>query len=155
VSDSGFGSPINHYVGSNDNDQPWVRTGPSNHVSVAFNDLGQFGSGNGKTSSVNVSIDGGAHYTTVDARPHRGQRARRGAGRRRGAACGQRQPGLRGFRPLDRYGRERRQRPALYVRPRHVRSDNAGGDGFNVIGSGGNGVTAANHTAVFVKAQNT
>jgi hypothetical protein len=38
VTDSGFGSPINHYVGSNDNDQPWVRTGPSNHVYVAFND---------------------------------------------------------------------------------------------------------------------
>src|SRR5262245_56498934 len=36
VSDSGFGSPINHYVGSSDNDQPWVRTGPSDHVYVAF-----------------------------------------------------------------------------------------------------------------------
>ena len=25
VTDSGFGAPINHYVGSNNNDQPWVR----------------------------------------------------------------------------------------------------------------------------------
>jgi hypothetical protein len=43
VTDSGFGSAINHYVGSNNNDQPWVRTGPSDHVYVAFNDLGASG----------------------------------------------------------------------------------------------------------------
>src|SRR2546430_5894206 len=46
---------LNHYVGSNRNDQPWIRTGPSNHVYVAFNDLGQFNPGNGRTASVNVS----------------------------------------------------------------------------------------------------
>jgi len=56
---------LNNYVGSNRNDQPWIRTGPSNHVYVAFNDLGQFGPGNGRTASVNVSTDGGSNYTTV------------------------------------------------------------------------------------------
>ena len=32
---------LNNYVGSNLNDQPWIRTGPSNRVYVAFNDLGR------------------------------------------------------------------------------------------------------------------
>ena|SRR6516164_4314448 len=36
-----LGAPINHYVGSNLNDQPWLRTGASNHVYVAYNDLGK------------------------------------------------------------------------------------------------------------------
>src|SRR5690242_19666188 len=40
VGDGGFGAPINHYVGSNNYDQPWIRTGPSDHVYVAFNDPG-------------------------------------------------------------------------------------------------------------------
>ena len=35
-----------------------------------------------------------------------------------------------------------------------VRSDNAGGDGFTALGSGGNGVTAASHIGVFADAQN-
>ena len=39
---------LNHYVGSIRNDQPWIRTGPSDHVYVAFNDLGLFNPGNGE-----------------------------------------------------------------------------------------------------------
>src|SRR5215510_13850929 len=39
VPGSGFGAPINHYIGSNDNDQRWIRTGPSN-LYVGFNDDG-------------------------------------------------------------------------------------------------------------------
>ena len=62
VTDSGFGSAINHYVGSHENDQPWIRTGPSNHVYLGFNDTG---AADGKTASVNVSTDGGSSHTTV------------------------------------------------------------------------------------------
>jgi len=62
VPGSGFGAPINHYVGSHDNDQPWIRTGPSNHVYLGFNDDGASG---GKEASVNVSTDGGSSYRTV------------------------------------------------------------------------------------------
>src|SRR5262249_14939300 len=67
---AGFGPVINHYVGSDENDQPWIRTGPTDHVYVAFNDLGNTGpgfggTGNGDTASVLVSIDGGQDYTPV------------------------------------------------------------------------------------------
>jgi len=67
---AGFGPPINRYTGSNNNDQPWIRTGPDNHVYVGFNDDGNRGPGNGgtgsgKTASVLVSTDGGNDYTPV------------------------------------------------------------------------------------------
>jgi hypothetical protein len=63
-------SKIDDYVGSNKNDQPWIRIGPSNHVYVAFNDDGNDGpgvggTGNGKTASVLVSTDGGTDYKDV------------------------------------------------------------------------------------------
>jgi len=129
-----------------------VRTGPSNHVYVAFNDLGASG---GKTASVNVSVNGGANYTTVTLD--------RFGGSAPGAA--QDDPavrlavnGSRVYAVFDRWtatvendANGQRYTSDLVI----VRSDNAGGDGFNVIGSGGNGVTAATHTGVFVKAQNT
>jgi len=66
---AGVGPVINHYVGTNQNDQPWIRTGPSNHVYVAFNDFAnrgpgfESGTGDGKTASVLVSTDGGTNYT--------------------------------------------------------------------------------------------
>jgi hypothetical protein len=153
VTDSGFGAPINHYVGSNDNDQPWVRTGPSNHVYVAFNDLGASG---GKTASVNVSSTGGTSYTTVTLD--------RIGGSAPGAA--QDDPavrlavnGSRVYAVFDRWtatvendANGQRYTSQLVV----VRSDNGGADGFTAIGGGGNGVTAAaNHTGVFADAQNT
>ena len=61
---------INHFVGNNANDQPWIRTGPADHVYVAFNDFakiirgpGTGGTGDGKTARVLVSTDGGTNYT--------------------------------------------------------------------------------------------
>jgi len=69
ISSSGFGTPINTFAPDNPNflDQPWVRTGPSNRVYVAYNNLNDSGSGlgEGKTASVNVSTDGGNTYTPV------------------------------------------------------------------------------------------
>ena len=60
---SNFGSPINTFnpSPSHDMDQPWMRTGRSNHVYVTYNDLSATG---GKTASVLVSSDGGSHYTS-------------------------------------------------------------------------------------------
>jgi hypothetical protein len=146
---------LNNYVGSNRNDQPWIRTGPSNHVYVAFNDLGQFGPGNGRTASVNVSTDGGSNYTTV--------RLDRVGGSAPGAA--QDDPavrvavnGSRVYAVFDRWtgtvensANGNRFNSDLVV----VRSDNGGMDGFTALGTGGNGVTAATHIGVFANAQNT
>ena len=147
-----LGAPINHYVGSNLNDQPWLRTGPSNHVYVAFNDLGQFNPGNGRTASVNVSTDGGSNYTTVSLD-------------RVGAAVGQDGPavrvavnGGRVYSVFDRWtstvensANGSRFNSDLVV----VRSDNGGADSFMALGPGGIGVTAATHIAVFANTRNT
>src|SRR5205823_5334145 len=61
TSSSGFGSAINTF-GTGNLDQPWLRTGPSNHVYLSYNNLN--GSG-GKTASVNVSADGGSTFTAT------------------------------------------------------------------------------------------
>jgi hypothetical protein len=153
VSDSGFGAPINHYVGSDDNDQPWIRIGPSNHVYVAFNDLGKFKPpGNGETASVNVSTDGGSTYTTVTL-----DRVGANAGQD-DAAVRLAVNGSRVYAVFDRWTSQVeggasgfRYNSQLVV----VRSDNGGADGFTALGSGGNGVTAATHIGVFADAQNT
>jgi hypothetical protein len=148
---SGF-TLLNHYVGSNRNDQPWIRTGPSNHVYIAFNDLGQFNPGNGRTASVNVSTDGGSNYTTVSLD-------------RVGAAVGQDDPavrvavnGSRVYAVFDRWtstvengANGSRFNSDLVV----VRSDNGGADSFMALGAGGIGVTAATHIGVFANTQNT
>jgi hypothetical protein len=149
-----LGVPINHYVGSNLNDQPWLRTGPSNHVYVAYNDLGKTlgNGGNGGTASVNVSTDGGSTYTIVTLD-------------RVGAAAGQDDPavrvavnGSRVYAVFDRWTSQVeggasgfRFNSQLVV----VRSDNGGADGFTALGMGGNGITAATHTGVFANTQNT
>ena len=149
-----LGAPINHYVGSNLNDQPWLRTGASNHVYVAYNDLGKTigNGGNGGTASVNVSTDGGSTYTTVTLD-------------RVGAAAGQDDPavrvavnGSRVYAVFDRWTSQVeggasgfRFNSQLVV----VRSDNGGADDFTALGAGGNGVQAAAHTGVFANIQNT
>src|SRR5262245_12504570 len=143
---------LNHYVGSNRNDQPWIRTGPADHVYVAFNDLGLFNPGNGRTASVNVSADGGSNYTTVGLD-------------RAGAAVGQDDPavrvavnGSRVYAVFDRWtgtvessANGSRFNSDLVV----VRSDNSGADSFMALGPGGIGVTAATHIGVFANTQNT
>jgi hypothetical protein len=144
---------LNNYVGSNLNDQPWIRTGPSNHVYLAFNDLGRTigGGGNGGTASVNRSTDGGSTYTTVTLD-------------RVGAAAGQDDPavrvavnGSRVYAVFDRWTSQVeggasgfRYNSQLVV----VRSDDGGADGFTALGTGGNGVTAATHIGVFANTQN-
>ena len=70
TSGSDFGSPINTFNPAHDLDQPWIRTGPSGHVYVAYNDLTSAGTdaggtGNGETAYVLVSTNGGSGYTPV------------------------------------------------------------------------------------------
>src|SRR5262249_1084206 len=128
-----FGAPIDHYVGSNRNDQPWIRTGPADHVYVAFNDLGLFNPGNGRTASVNVSTTGGANPTTVGLD-------------RVGAAVGQDDPavrvavnGSRVYAVFDRWtgtvgssANGRRFNSQLVG----GRSDNGGAESFMALGAG-------------------
>src|SRR5262249_13485964 len=111
VPGSGFAAPINHYIGSHDNDQPWIRTGPSNHVYLGFNDDGASA---GKEASVNVSTDGGSSYRTVTLDRLGGTNG----GQPRGAHRGQRQQGLCDFQPLWDGRRIRCQRGALEFRDR-------------------------------------
>ena len=153
VTDSGFASPIQQYVGSGDNDQPWIRTGPSNHVYVGYNNDG---ASDGKTASVNVSTDGGSSYTpvTVD---------------RVGAQAG---PGGNEDSPAVRLAVNDSRVYALFNRYESVvetgangdrfnsqivvvRSDNGGADDFMALGTGGNGVTVATPVSVFTEDENT
>ena len=59
---SSFGSAINTFNPVHELDQPWIRTGASNHVYVAYNDLSAAG---GRTASVLVSTNGGSAFTPV------------------------------------------------------------------------------------------
>jgi len=149
VSDNNFGSPINHFVGNDKNDQPWIITGPNNQVDVAYNDLG---APQGKTASVLFSVDGGSHYTsfTLD---------------RVGAAAGQDDPAVRlagngntVYAVFDRWNTTiqddssgARHDSQLIV----LRSDDGGADGFTALGAGGNGVQVASNIAVFADKTNT
>jgi len=148
VTDSGFGAAINHYTGSNDNDQPWIRTGPSNHVYVGFNDDGVSG---GKNASVNVSTDGGSSYTTVTV-------DRVGGANGDSPATRIAVNGSRVYAIFNRYGsvvesdaNGERFNSEIVV----VRSDNGGADDFMALGTLGNGVTIATPVSIFTDDENT
>jgi hypothetical protein len=150
VPGSGFGAPINHYTGSNDNDQPWIRTGPSNHVYVGFNDDGASA---GKNASVNVSTDGGSTYTTVTV-------DRVGSANGDSPATRIAVNGSRVYAIFNRYGsvvesdaNGERFNSEIVV----VRSDNGGADDFKVLGTSGNGnaVTIATPISIFTDDENT
>jgi hypothetical protein len=148
VPGSGFGAPINHYTGSNDNDQPWIRTGPSNHVYVGFNDDGASA---GKESSVNVSTDGGSTYRTVTI-------DRVGGANGDSPATRIAVNGSRVYAIFNRYGsvvesdaNGERFNSEIVV----VRSDNGGADDFKALGTSGNGVTIATPISIFTDDENT
>jgi hypothetical protein len=68
--DSNFSAKSPFKNGSGNLDQPWIRTGPSDHVYVSLNDTsragpGLGGTGDGKSASVLVSTDGGTNYSFV------------------------------------------------------------------------------------------
>src|SRR5262249_38900197 len=147
----GFGSPINTFNPRHGLDQPWIRTGPSNHVYVAYNDLSAAA---GKTASVLVSTNGGVTYTPVAL-------DRVGAG----AAVGQDAPSIRlavnggtayavftrwnSVIDTDSSGEERFTSQVMIER-----SDNGGADGFTALGANGNGVQVATPTSWYASTEN-
>ena len=152
TSSTGFGSPINTFAPANpDNlDQPWIRTGPSDHVYVSYNNLNNFGSGD--TASINVSTDGGQNFTPtiID---------------QTGGTVGQDAPAVR----LDVNGD---RVYAIFTRWNTtvendsngsrfgsqvvvVRSDDGGADGFTALGTGGDGTVVATTNSVFANKLNT
>jgi FG-GAP-like repeat len=150
-----FWSQINAFDPTRELDQPWLRTGPFDHVYVAYNDLSAFNSaGGGKTASVLVSANGGLGYTmfTLD---------RVGGG----AGAGQDAPSVRlavngstvyaaftrwdSFLDTDGSG-ETRYNAHVVV----VRSDNGGSDGFKALGPSGDGVSVAATTTWFANTSN-
>jgi hypothetical protein len=149
VTDMGFGAPINHYTGSGDDDQPWIRTGPSNHVYVGYNNLGEFNPpGSGRTASVNVSTDGGSSYTPMTIESVSGD-------------AGQDSPAIRlaihGSRVYALFNRWNTTVETGSVGDRYnsqiivVRSDD-GGASFTALG---NGVQVAAPISVFALEENT
>jgi hypothetical protein len=143
---SDFGSRIGSFT-TPGVDQPWIRTGPSNHVYVGYNDDTK-----AKGAAVLVSTDGGHSYTNVVLD-------------RVGAAAGQDSPQIRlavngntvysvftrwdAFVDTDAAGDSRYLGSVVIER-----SDNGGADGFTALGSGGNGVTAATPITVFSAEEN-
>ena len=63
INGTSFNNNLNNFNPPARLDQPWIRTGPSNHVYVGYNNLSNFGGGNGKTATINVSTNGGMTYT--------------------------------------------------------------------------------------------
>jgi len=150
---AGFGPPINIWFGqtqSINNDQPWIRTGPDNHVYVAFNNLDNTGpafggTGNGATASVLVSTNGGNNYTPVII-------DRVGTNFQDGPAVRLAVNGNTVYSAFVRWNSEvdsnadgTRFSSQVVV----VRSDNGGADNFTALGPGGNGQQVATTTDVF------
>src|SRR5262245_39390426 len=138
ISGSDFGSPINTYNPSRDLDQPWIRTGPSDHVYVAYNDI----TSAGDTARVLVSSNGGVDYTSAALDRLSGS-ILQDAPAVRVAVNGATVYGAftRWTSELDQNtsGTEVRYNADVYV----VRSDDGGADGFDALGSGGLGVKGA------------
>jgi hypothetical protein len=146
---SNFGSAINNFNNGHTLDQPWVRTGPSNHVYVGYNDLSNAG---GHTASILVSTNGGSSYTAVTldrvATPNL-----------------QDSPAIREavngsvvyaiFEPWKTVVENDANGARFTSQVVVERSDNGGADGFTALGAGGNGVVAGTPTAVFANTTNT
>ncbi len=158
TSSGGFGTPINTFAPQNpdDLDQPWIRTGPSNHVYVAYNNLNNFdtGAGQGKTASVNVSTDGGNTYTPVVI-----DRVGQVAG-----GPGQDAPAVRvavngstvyaAFTRWDSVFDSDANGDRYQSHVVVVRSDNGGADSFTALGTGGNGSDVAQTISPFSTTNN-
>jgi autotransporter passenger strand-loop-strand repeat protein len=145
-----FGNPVNTFVGSNKNDQPWIITGPNNYVYVAYNNLG---ASFGQTASVNISNDGGESFPQVITLDRIG-----GWSGQDDAAVRIAGNGNTVYAVFDRWNATiqsdssgSRYASQLVV----VKTTDAGADGFTAIGAGGNGVQVAAHVGVFTTASNT
>jgi hypothetical protein len=142
---SNFGSAINTFP-ADGNDQPWIRTGPSDHVYVGFNAKIP----NPNSATVNVSTNGGLDYQALPID-------------RVGATAGPLGPqdapevrlAVNGSTVYSVFTRYKTEVEDTFFGARFgsevvvVRSDNGGADGFTALGTDGNGVTAATTTSVF------
>ena len=148
--DSNFSAKSPFKNGSGNLDQPWIRTGPSDHVYVSLNDTsragpGLGGTGDGKSASVLVSTDGGTNYSPVTI--DKVGTAYQDGPSTRTAVNGDTVYALfvRWDRQLpDTPDGDKRYTSSLVI----DRSDDGGADSFGAIG-GGNGVQVAAFTDVF------
>jgi hypothetical protein len=145
IGGSNFGSAINTFNNGHSLDQPWIRTGPSNHVYVAYNDLFYAGpSKGGATAFVLVSANGGSTYTAVSVD-------------RLASSTLQDAPSVRlavngntvyaafthWTSVIDSTTGATRYTSQVVI----VRSDNGGADNFTALGNAGNGVQVAAPTS--------
>ncbi len=145
TSGGNFGSPINNFVGSDNNDQPWLRISPDGQVYMAYNDLGASG---GKTASVNVSTDGGASYAEVISLD------RVGGGPQDDPAIRLAVSGTTTYAIFDRWNTriENDAYGSRYDATLVVDKSVIGGaDDFSALGADGNGADVTDHVGVFTR----
>jgi hypothetical protein len=167
---SSFGPSINTIQGGFD--QPWLRTGPSNHAYMAVNDLqgnvdaantitgfqvntniGTNVITNGQTASVLVSTNGGANYNEVLI-DHIGSPgdAQDGPSVRLAVNGNTVYAAFTHWTTLvENDANGARFHSGVWV----VRSDNGGADNFGALGTGGNGVEVATPITYFANTSNT
>ena len=140
-----FGSPINNFVGSDDNDQPWLRISADGQVYMAYNDLGASG---GETASVNVSTDGGTSYSQVISLDRVGGNPQDDPAIRLAVS------GTTTYAIFDRWTQNiqndaygERYDATLVV----DKSVIGGADEFTALGAGGNGADVSDHIGVFTR----
>lgn len=143
-----FANPIQTFPGPG-LDQPWLVTGPNNHVYYTFNDTGAPG---GRSAQINVSTDNGQSYTnyTLD---------------RVGGSAGQDDPAVRDavngnvvYAVFDRWTSvEQEDDSGTRYNSQIVvmKSANGGADGFTALGVAGNGVQVDTPISVFANTTNT
>src|SRR5262249_39776867 len=149
---SNFGAPIGVFFDTRFLDQPWVRTGPSNHVYVGYNDLNLFGS-NTHSASMLVSANGGVSYTPITL-----DRTGAGPGLQDSPSIREAVNGSRVYAVFERWNSvvENDANGSRFTSQVVVeRSDNGGADGFTALGVGGNGVVAGTPIGVFANTSNT
>jgi autotransporter passenger strand-loop-strand repeat protein len=153
MSGGDFGSTINNFVGSNDNDQPWIRISPDGQIYTAYNNDGNDSPGNGESASINVSTDGGASYQQVISLDHVG------GGSQDDPAVRHAVSGTTTYAIFDRWN-TRIEKDAYGERHDAQlvidKSLIGGADDFTALGAGGNGTqVGADHINVFTRAFNT
>ena len=130
-------------------DQPWIRTGPSGHVYLAYNNLNLATSagGGGGTASVNVSNDGGTTYTAVVIDKVGSPVAGQDAPAVRVAVNGS--TVYAAFIRWDTFAASDGDGDSLYnAHVVVVRGDNNGADSFGDLGTNGTGVVVAANTDI-------
>jgi len=140
---SSFGAPINQFAPGHVVDQPWVRTGPSNHVYVGFNDFNS-------VASMLVSVNGGVNYTQITL-------DRVGAGIQDNPSIREAVNGSTVYAIFERWNTvvENDANGARFTSQVVVERSDNGGASFTALGAGGNGVIAGTPTGVFANTTNT